>query len=180
MKILIIASFLLITSLSFGQSDSAKISSFELGMRCKKFTGFYWENGISGEFKFNELGLNKLSFGFNVVSSKFGSAITGNEIPTLAIEGSIIKYFRDSKKLKPLLRVNVGYAYASFGSDDIFGKISNSSTLLSLESGISYTLTNSLRLTATGGYNFINGNGTKGLGTVYPFFGQFSLFYKLK
>lgn len=171
--------FILFTFFSFGQSDSAKISSFELGIRCKKFVGFYWENGISGEFKFNEMGKNKLSFGFNVVSSKLGSGITGYEIPTIAIEGSIIKYFRDSKKLKPLIRLNIGYAHANYGSD-IFGLIPSSSALLSLESGISYTLSNSFRLAATGGYNFINGNGSRGLGTVYPFFGQFSVFYKLK
>jgi hypothetical protein len=114
-----------------------------------------------------------------VVSSKLGSAITGYEIPTLAIEASIIKYFRDSKKLKPLVRINIGYAHASYGSD-LFGPIPNSSTLLSLESGLSYSLTNAFRLTATGGYNFINGNGSRGLGTVYPFYGQVSLFYRLK
>ncbi len=179
MKTIILSSFLLFTTFYYGQSDSAKISSIEIGLRCKKFAGFYWENGVSGEFKFNEQGFNKLSFGFNVVSSKLGSAFTGYEIPTLAIEASIIKYFRDSKKLKPLIRLNIGYAHASFGSD-IFDLIPRSSTLLSIESGVSYTLTNSLRLTTTGGLNFITGNGVKGLGTVYPFYGQFSLFYRLK
>ena len=175
-----------VTAISFGQaeglavtSDSAHYSSFELGVRCKKFVGFYWENGISGELHSPKGLKNKLSLGFNIASSKVGSGITGYEIPTFTAEVSIIKYLRDSKKMKPLFRLNVGYAYANYGSDK-FSSIPNSATLLSLETGISYSLPCSLRLVAGGGYNIINGNGVKGLGTVYPFYGQFSIFYKLK
>jgi hypothetical protein len=185
---LILSSIIILffTSFSFGQiesvavkSDSAHYSTFELGVRCKKFVGFYWENGISGELNSPKGLKNKLSLGFNIASSKLGSGITGYEIPTFAAEVSLIKYLRDSKKLKPFFRLNVGYAYANYGSDE-FSSIPNSATLLSLESGISYALPFSLRLVASGGYNIINGNGLKGLGTVYPFYGQFSIFYKLK
>ena len=180
------ALFLIIIALSFlsqptFSQDSTKNYTLEIGIRCKKFTGFYWENGITGEFSSPKILKGKVSFGLNLVSSRLGSAISSNALPTLETELSILKYFRTNKAFQPLVQLNIGYAHANYGP--LFASIPNNGALLSLEAGVSFSLPvlkKHIKLKATGGYNFLNGNGSRGMGTVYPFYGQFSILYGIK
>ncbi|MCE2743432.1 MAG: hypothetical protein LW701_07685 [Fluviicola sp.] len=165
-----------ISYFSFAQDSTF---SLEAGIRCKKFTGFYWENGVTAEFNSEKIAHKKITFGLNIVSSKLGSAIHSNALTTLETELSAIYYFRFSKDFQPLVRLNAGMAHVNYGSP-IFDDLQNNAPLLSLEVGLSYKLPANLRVAISGGYNVFTGNGSKGLGTVYPIFGQFSVFYKIK
>ena len=130
--------FLIFRSLLFSQ-DSLQECHFEAGIRCKKFAGFYWENGVSAEFSSQKILNNKIQFGFNLVSSRLGSAIGSNAIPTLETELSVIKYFRYNKLFQPLVRLNIGYAHANYGNA-MFDNLPRNGALLSFETGLSYKL----------------------------------------
>jgi hypothetical protein len=177
MRIISIIVFACTFSLFAFSQDSTY--SLEAGIRCKKFTGFYWENGVTAEFKSEKIANKKITFGLNVVSSRLGSAINSNALATLETELSAIYYFRFSKDFQPLVRLNAGMAHVNYGSP-IFDDLQKNAPLLSLEVGLSYKLPANLRVAISGGYNLFTGNGSKGLGTVYPIFGLFSVFYKIK
>ena len=167
---------LFIPTYLFSQEDTVR-STFEAGIRCKKFTGFYWENGISAEYKSSKLLDNKLGLGVNLTTSILGTALIKNAIPTMNFEVSALYYWKRTSDFLPFSRLNIGLATAHFSST--YANITNRAPLLSVEFGCSYRFSPEFRLTVSGGINAITGNGTKGLGTVYPLFGQFSLFYKL-
>jgi hypothetical protein len=163
-----------------GIDDSVVVNKQSLigGFRFQKAVGFYWTNGISLEYNNAKIWNQKISFGLNFVSSKLGSALFSNAIPYYEINFSGIKYFRHEKKLKPLIRLNIGYAHANYGSD-IFKDIPNQSMLLSFEIGAAYDFKLPIRIAVTGGYNIITGNGMSGLGVLFPVYAQFSIFYKI-
>ncbi len=167
-------------SIAGTEKDSVSKSkqSFALGLRFQKAGGFYWSNGITAEYFNKKIWKNKMSIGFNFVSSKMGTALGSNAISFFEADLSATKYFRNSKNLKPLLRLNAGYARANFGSE-VFKNIPNQSMLLSLETGASYEFKFPLKIALSGGVNFISGNGISGLGTIFPVYAQFSMLLKL-
>lgn len=144
----------------------------------QKSVGFYWANGFALEYSSPKFLLNKLSLGLNYISSRMGTAMSSNAIPFYKINLSAIKYLRQSKALKPTFRINMGYTRANFGSP-VFESIPNKSMLVSFETGAAYDFKIPIRAAITGGYNFIYGNGTKGLGVIFPFYLQFSVMYKI-
>ncbi len=164
---------------TLGQEDNEDTLKWniELGIRAKKFAGFYWENGLTGEISHPNLMNNQLHFGANFTTSILGTALFKNAIPTYNIELSALYYWRLEKQIQPLVRLNGGLAMAHY--NNTYSSLPSSMAICSLESGISYQASSVWRLTATGGLNLITGNGIKGIGTVYPVFGQFSLFYRL-
>jgi len=176
-KILISCLLLSFFSLLHAQEDSVKWN-LELGIRAKKFAGFYWENGLSGEVSSDRLLQNKLHFGANFTTSILGTALFKNAIPTYNIELSALYFWRLDKQIQPLARINGGFAFADYGN--AYSSLPSSMPIFSLETGISYQASEIWRLTLSGGLNLITGNGVKGIGTVYPIFGQFSLFYCFK
>lgn len=153
--------------------------SFEVGVKSKKYVGFYWENGISAEFKSPKIINNRVALGFNLVSSRLGSAFRSAALPTLETEFSAIYYFRYTKSFQPLVRLNAGLAHVNYGSS-LFNSLTQNAPLISLEVGVSYSLPTNLRMVLSGGYNILSGNGSTGLGSVYPIYSQFSLLYKIK
>lgn len=161
---------------AFSQDSTFTISA---GGRFKKYVGFYWQNGISAEFSSSKILNKKVSFALNVASSKLGTALIKNAIPTLEIELSAINYFRASKKVNPFIRLNAGIAAASFG-DDRFDNVTNKSALLSVETGVKIKVYKSFDVLLGGGLNAITGNGFSNLGTVYPVYFQLSVMYGIK
>jgi hypothetical protein len=159
-------------------SASAKPSQVFVGLRFQKAVGFYYINGLSAEFSSPKLCKQKISAGFNFVSSRLGSALASNAIAYSEVNLSAIKYFRNDRPIKPLVRLNLGYARANFGSDE-FGDLPAQSFLASIEGGAAYDLKFPLRITLAGGYNIITGNGMKGLGVLFPLYAQCSLFYRI-
>jgi hypothetical protein len=162
------------------QIDTAK-TDFSLGFRTKKYVGFYYLNGFSGDISFKKVMDHKLHFGFNVATSLLGSGLASNAVTATEVEVSVSRFYRVHKRLQPLVRLNAGFANAHY-RDEIFDDLPQNDMLLSFESGIAYTFPqkqNRMKILLSGGYNFISGNGITGLGTVYPVYGAFSFFWKL-
>jgi len=162
------------------QIDTAK-TDFSLAFRTKKYVGFYYLNGFSGDVSFQKVMDHKLHFGFNVATSLLGSGLASNAVTATEVEVSVSRFYRVHKRLQPMLRLNVGFANAHYG-DAIFDDLPQNDMLLSFEPGIAYTFPqkqNRMKILLSGGYNFISGNGITGLGTVYPVYGAFSFFWKL-
>ena len=162
------------------QIDTAK-TDFSLGLRTKKYVGFYYLNGFSGDISFQKVMDHKLHFGFNVATSLLGSGLASNAVTATEVEVSVSRFYRVHKRLQPMLRLNVGFANAHYG-DAIFDDLPQNDMLLSFEPGIAYTFPqkgNRMKILLSGGYNFISGNGITGLGTVYPVYGSFSFFWKM-
>jgi len=162
------------------QIDTAN-QDFSVGLRTKKYVGFYYLNGISGDISFKKVMDHKLHFGFNVGSSLLGSGLGSNAVTATEVEVSVSRYYRVHKRLQPMLRLNVGYANAHYG-DAIFDVLPQNDLLLSFETGVGYTLPfmqNKMKVLLSGGYNFISGNGITGLGTVYPVYGSLAFFWKM-
>ena len=172
---------MLVFTTIFAQDTTANFS-VSAGLRCKKYVGFYWVNGVSGEFSSPKILDHKIQFGMNLASSVLGTALTKNAVPTLEAELSVIKHFRHNKSFQPLIRLNVGYAHANYKSDE-FNDLPQNGVLLSFETGVSYGIRiaeEKFSLKATGGYNLFSGNGMSGLSTIYPVYGQFSILYSIK
>lgn len=177
---IIVLLLLTVNSASAAKRDtiSKTKQTFILGLRFQKAAGFYWSNGITVEYTNEKILKQKVSLGFNFISSKLGTALNSNAIPFYEIDISGIKYFRQNKSLKPLFRLNLGYAHANYGSD-IFNDITDQSLLISIEAGAAYDFKFPLRIALSGGYNLIKGNGEKGLGVIYPVYAQCSLIYRM-
>lgn len=162
------------------QVDTAK-TDYSLGLRTKKYVGFYYLNGISGDISFQKVMDHKLHFGFNLATSLLGSGLGSNAVTATELELSVSRHFRVHKHFQPLLRLNFGYANANYG-DPMFDVLPQNDMLFSFETGFGYVLPvmkNKIKVLASGGYNFISGNGITGLGTVYPIYGAMTFFWKL-
>lgn len=177
MKTILIFFITILTQLFAFSQDSSNTIKIELGLRTKKYVGFYWVNGLSAEFSTHKISSGSLHLGLNITSSYLGSAFRSNAIPTLETELSLIKYFRYSKSLQPITRLNFGFAKAFYGND--FSSIPSKSIVLSIETGLRYRLKNYLFASLYGGYNVITGNGINGLATIYPIYSGIGLNYFL-
>jgi hypothetical protein len=166
---------------SAAQGESPTRMVIDGGASFKKYAGFYWMNGVSAEMRSEKFLKEKVSVGLNFQTSLLGSALASNAISTFETEVYLVKYFRRAKHLKPLLRLNTGIAFNSYGSAE-FQSLPSSGMLLSLETGLRYQLPFAERRSAlmlSGGYNFITGDGLSGLGTIYPLFARISVLYRL-
>lgn len=152
-------------------------NDIKIGLRCKKYAGFYWENGITIEGKIPKIIPSFLVYGFNFTSSNLGTNLIRNAIPTYVAEFSAIHYWRKDHPFQPAFRLNIGYAFAHFNST--FSSLTHQSLVTSIETSLNYTVNNNIQFQISGGYNIFNGNGTTGLSTVYPFYGQIGMLYQL-
>jgi len=182
MKKIFLGILIFVASLNMAtaQIDTAK-TDFSLAFRTKKYVGFYYLNGFSGDISFKKVMDHKLHFGFNVATSLLGSGIASNAVTATEVEVSVSRFYRVHKRLQPMLRLNVGFANAHYG-DAIFDDLPQNDMLLSFEPGIAYTFPqkeNRMKILLSGGYNFISGNGITGLGTVYPVYGSLAFFWKM-
>ena len=164
---LLIVLIILIQPFTFSQ-DTTNTVQLELGLRTKKYVGFYWVNGLSAEFSTYKIAKGSLHLGVNLASSIFGSAFRSNAIPTLETELAIIKYFRYTKSFQPITRLNLGYSKAFYGEG--FSNITSKGMLCSIETGFQYRIIKKLTANLFGGYNLFTGNGINGLGTIYPIY----------
>jgi hypothetical protein len=165
-----------ISQISFGQDSLSKFQT-EIGIRTKKQIGFYWVNGISAEWLSEKIASRSLHLGVNITTSYLGSAFRSNAIPTLETELSLIKYFRYTKSLQPITRLNIGFAKAFYGTG--YGSIPSTGMLCSVETGFQYKINPIFSGSIYGGYNLFYGNGISGLSTVYPLYYGFGIKYSI-
>lgn len=156
--------------------------SIEVGIRSKKYTGFYWENGVTAEFySAKTTGNFPLHAGFNLTFTELGSSFRSNALSMTHFDVFTAYYFRKHKKLEPTTRLNVGYVHTKLGNYFENQNFQNNAMILGLEAGLSYQLPHRLRILATGGINFFVGDESKSLGSsIYPVFGQISLVYGVR
>ena len=175
-------SILLLIIVFTGNAQDSLYKSIEVGIRAKKYTGFYWENGITAEFYSAKVtGQIPLHVGINLTFTDLGSAFHSNALSMTHFDFFAAYYFRKNKKLMPTTRLNIGYVHTNIGNYFESQDYHNNAMVLGLETGLSYQLAYNLRVIASGGYNFFIGNETASLGSsVYPVFGQISLVYGLK
>ena len=175
-------SILLLIIVFTGNAQDSLYKSIEIGIRAKKYTGFYWENGITAEFYSAQItGKLPIHAGFNLTFTDLGSAFHSNALSMTHCDVFTAYYFRKNQKLMPTTRLNIGYVHTNIGNYFESKDYHNNAMVLGLEAGISYQLPYNLRVIATGGYNLFVGNDSKSLGSsIYPIFGQVSLVYGVK
>ncbi len=146
----------------------------DLGIRSQKTIGLYTENGITAQFAHTKLANQRLYIGVTYVTSRLGTALNSNAIKQDNYLASVLYLFRPNWLVRPLVRLNVGYFRADYGSD-LFRDLPQTSLLASPELGVCVCPRFPLKLNASVGYNLLTGDGVTGPGTLYPVFVQTSL-----
>ncbi len=173
--------FLFVFILSVGYSSAQFTKYYELnaGIVAQKTQKLYWENGIGVDFASDFLLDRRIHLKAAMVSSRLGSAFRSNAISQESFTlGADWRFFR-KKPMQIFTGLNAGYFMAHYDNSE-FDILPNSSSLLQFESGMSYRFAVPLTLSASLGYNFINSNGKKGPGTLFPVFYQLKVYYRIK
>jgi hypothetical protein len=169
---ILILFFLVFTGVKAADSSATRLN---VGLAFRKYTGFYWVNGITAEYGAPAWNRKGVTLGLNFISSGAGSALASHAIVFYHAEGSFIKEFRTNKKVRPRALLSFGYIYADYGRR--FEQLPHSALTCAFETGVSYQPVRNLNLAVTFGYNFIKGNGASGVGVIYPLFAQIKVMY---
>lgn len=174
--IFIIILFFITYSNSFGVIIGMVENPFEVlvGLNFKKYNSLYWENGVQANYQNKNL---HLTLGVNFETTLLGSALNSNALKQYNFSfyidrGFTFTYFA----LKP--RLNLGYFYADYESN-IFNKLNNSTFTISPELVLQFAFLHKLRFEFSAGYNIIHGDGTNGLGTLYPSYFRMNVLYQI-
>ncbi|WP_020597491.1 hypothetical protein [Spirosoma panaciterrae] len=163
----------LLSSSVYGQQQPDS-PTLDIGVRLQKSISLYAENGLMVQYAHPKLASNRLYLGLAYVSSRLGSAFHSNAIKQDSYLFSASYYYRPKWLIHPVLKANIGYFAAHYGSP-IFEELPKTSLLLAPEVGLCYCPTIPLKIHTSIGYHLINGNGRSGPGTLYPVFLQTSI-----
>ncbi|RYF71591.1 MAG: hypothetical protein EOO39_13695 [Cytophagaceae bacterium] len=160
----------------YGQNRPSKSSGvvLDVGIRLQKSINLYAENGITVQYTNPKFVSERLYLGFSYITSRLGTALSSNAIKQDNVLLSASYYFWMKRQIRPVIKANVGYFAASYGSD-LFNDLPKTSLLASPEFGLSYCPDFPLKINASVGVNLITGNGITGPGTLYPVFVQTSV-----
>lgn len=155
------------------------IAEVSPGIRLQKTHQLYWENGVTLDYTHDRLLDRQVHVGLTFISSRIGAAWNSNALKQdhYMIYGAWV--FRRNRLLQPAVRVNTGYFFADYEAK-LFDDLTNTSMLLSAETGFIINAYESLGISLMLGYNFITGNGRRGAGTLFPLFYHFSISWTLK
>lgn len=167
---------LLTASLS-GQNRPAG-AILDVGIRLQKSISLYTENGITVQYSPAQLARQRLYFGTSYVTSRLGTALGSNAIKQDNVLVNASWFFRPKWLIQPVVKANIGYFKADYGSD-LFNNLPRTSLLASPELGLCYCPNYPLKINASIGYNLITGNGLTGPGTLYPVFVQTSITWNI-
>jgi hypothetical protein len=174
-SIIFISIFQYATSTAIAQDSSHDLST---GFVYQKSLSMYNESGFTIEYGNKSVLQSRLHLAISITSTRLGSAIKSNALKQENYVFSCIYIFRHSCVLSPLIIGNLGLVHVNFESP-LFSEIQNTAQLTSLEFGLRVSHKYPLCANASLGYNFITGNGEKGVGTVVPFFYRLGIQYKL-
>jgi len=165
---------------AFGQTRPLQPSGaiLDVGIRLQRSINLYAENGVTAQYTNQKLAHQRLYVGFSYVTSRLGTAFQSNAIKQDNVLLSASYYFWMKRQIRPVVRANVGYFAASYGSE-LFRDLPSTSLLASPEFGFAYCPAFPLKVTASVGYNLLTGNGVTGPGTLYPVFVQTSITWNL-
>lgn len=150
----------------------------DIGLRLQKSINLYAENGITVQYTHPKLASKRLYLGLSYISSRLGTALNSNAIKQDNYLVSASYYFRPNWLIHPVVKANVGYFAAHYGSP-IFDELPRTSLLASPEFGLCFCPKFPLKINASVGYNLITGNGLTGPGTLYPVFVQTSITWNI-
>jgi hypothetical protein len=148
--------------------------TLDMGIRLQKAVGLYTENGLTAQYTSPKLAAQRLYVGATYVTSRLGTAINTNAIKQDNLLLFTAYYFRPRWLIQPIVKANIGYFKADYGSA-IFDELPRTSLLASPELGLCYCPNFPLKINASLGYNLLTGNGITGPGTLYPVFVQTSI-----
>lgn len=165
----------LLTTASFGQTTSTQRSGIlDVGVRFQKTVNLYTENGVTFQYTHAKLANQRLYVGASYVTSRLGTALGSNAIQQDNFLATVGYYFRPNWLIRPVVRANVGYFSAQYGSA-IFDELPSTSLLASPELGLCYCPNFPLKINGSIGYNLLTSTGVSGPGTLYPVFVQTSI-----
>lgn len=179
--IFIIILFFITFSNSFGVIIPLKEKPFKffVGLNFKKYNSFYWENGFQANYYNKNL---HLTLGANFETTLLGSAMNSNALKQYNFSIFIDREFELLPRTVIKPRLNLGYFYADYESN-IFNKLNNSTITISPELVLQITplalFSKELKLEFSSGYNIIHGDGTNGLGTLYPLYFRINILYQI-
>ena len=173
--VLLLFSWMIITP-SIGQDRPSRTTGavLDIGIRFQKSISLYAENGVTAQYTNQKLASRRLFLGVSYVTSRLGTALSSNAIKQDNFLVSATYHFRPIWLIQPIVKANVGYFKANYGSD-LFNELPRTSLLASPEFGLCYYPNFPLKITASVGYNLLTGNGVTGPGTLYPVFVQTSI-----
>jgi len=152
---------------------------FQIGLRMKKYAGFYYVNGLQAQMKSPFSKNGSVYFGLNVGTTLLGSAFNSNALTTWETELSITKLYRIKKIIRPLIRLNSGVVAVHFGEyAEYFQDLPQWGIMSSFETGLDVNLKKlnpHLSAQLIGGIHFYN----NGPGVVYPAYYAVSVGWKL-
>lgn len=166
-KILFLFCILLNFHLVAAQSDSSS-RNIEIGVRSKKYAGFYYVNGISVQMQSPNSKNGSVYYGIHLSSSVLGSALGSNALSTYEVEFNATKLYRKGKIIQPLMKFNVGFVSVDFGEySELFENLPQWGIISAIETGFAVNLKRihpKLKTQITGGFHIYSG----GPGVVYP------------
>jgi hypothetical protein len=155
-------------------SPSPSGALLDVGIRLQKSINLYAENGITAQYTNDKLAHQRLYFGLSYVTSRLGTALNSNAIKQDNVLLSASYYFWMKRQIRPVIKANIGYFAADYGSE-LFADLPKTSPLASPEFGLSYCPNFPLKINASIGFNLLTGDGVTGPGTLYPVFVQTSV-----
>ncbi len=162
---------------SFGQDRSAG-GILDVGIRFQKSISLYTENGVTIQYAHSKLASQRLYIGASYVTSRLGTALNSNAIKQDNFLINASWFFRPKWLIQPVVKANVGYFKADYGSD-LFNELPRTSLLASPELGLCFCPNFPLKINASIGYNLLSGTGLAGPGTLYPVYVQTSVTWSI-
>ena len=157
----------------------AEIGEFKAGLKFQKTYNLYYENGLELGYTHTKLWDRRVQFQVSYVSSRLGSALSSNALKQDYYLFSTGLHFRPVKLIEPYIQLNLGYF--QFDTEiDKFTFLPNTTLLYSFATGVKFNV-----LPKIGGfyldlgYNFVQGNGKEGPGTLYPLFFNLGLLFNI-
>ena len=117
--------------------NTANAQQLNVGVVIQKTHSLYWENGVALRYSFASFKSNQFYIGFDIVSSRVGTAFRSNALKQESYIGSAAWYFRKDKPLRIVTELNLGFFHADL-EEEIFEELPNTAYLLSPEIGLSY------------------------------------------
>ena len=159
--------------------NTTKAQQLNVGVVIQKTHSLYWENGISTQYSFSSFRPQQFYIGFDLLSSRIGSAFNSNALKQESYIFSAAWYFRKDKPLRIVTELNVGFFHADL-EEEIFDELPNTAFLLSPEVGLSYAFQQTpININFGTGYNVGLKGGGESPGTLQPFYYNLTLYYRL-
>lgn len=172
---------LLMLVLCMGFVNAQFTANYELrgGVVIQKTQKLYWENGVGADFTSDFLLQKKLHLTAGYFTSRLGSAMNTNAIKQDNMVLGANWHFMPKRPFQIFAGLNAGYFFADY-EEDMFNDLPNSSVLCQFNAGVEYKFNSPFTASLSMGYNAINGDGVNKPGSLFPFFYQLKVFYRIK